>query len=115
MGRLRALGSSLTTLRPSIAFLPQGEQERDKARASLPWRQLYNSARWRKLAAIIKRRDRYTCQRPECGHVGGKLIVDHKRPHRGDEALFFDEENLWTLCKPCHDGWKQKRERRGLA
>lgn len=28
--------------------------------------------------------------------------VDHIIPHRGDTALFWDENNLQTLCKSCH-------------
>jgi 5-methylcytosine-specific restriction endonuclease McrA len=42
-------------------------------------------------------------------------IVDHKRPHKGDEALFFDPNNLQSLCKPHHDGAKQAQEKRGYA
>lgn len=40
--------------------------------------------------------------------------VDHKEPHKGDEVLFFDEENCWSLCKPCHDGRKQLIELHGF-
>ncbi|HEY2906895.1 MAG TPA: hypothetical protein VGJ29_13420, partial [Vicinamibacterales bacterium] len=29
--------------------------------------------------------------------------VHHPRPHHGDEALFFAEDNLQALAKPCHD------------
>lgn len=59
-------------------------------------------------------RDLFTCQR--CGVIEAdtsQLVADHKRPHRGVEALFWDITNLWTLCKPCHDSWKQREERRG--
>lgn len=42
-------------------------------------------------------------------------IVDHITPHRGDSALFFDEENLQALCKTCHDSGKQSEERRGYS
>jgi 5-methylcytosine-specific restriction endonuclease McrA len=63
-----------------------------------PWRAWYQSARWKALRTEIVRRD-------QCCVVCGKettLEVDHIRPHRGDEALFFDETNLQTLCKRCH-------------
>lgn len=30
-------------------------------------------------------------------------VTDHIVPHRGDERLFWDEDNLQSLCKPCHD------------
>ncbi len=44
-------------------------------------------------------------------------VVDHVIPHRGDEGLFFDDDNLQSLCKPCHDGHKQAQEhqRNGLV
>ena len=29
--------------------------------------------------------------------------VDHIKPHRGDETLAFDPDNLQSLCKTCHD------------
>ena len=28
--------------------------------------------------------------------------VDHIVPHRGDPALFWDEENWQALCHSCH-------------
>ncbi|HEY0123263.1 MAG TPA: hypothetical protein VGC14_16180 [Rhizobium sp.] len=49
-----------------------------------------------------------------CGHVEGdtsKLVADHHKPHRGDRALFFDFDNLKTLCaSPCHAKHKQRIE-----
>ena len=30
-------------------------------------------------------------------------VVDHIIPHRGDLKLFWDENNLQSLCKPHHD------------
>ena len=42
------------------------------------------------------------------------LIVDHIRPHRGNDQLFWDPDNWQTLCKrPCHDQVKQNSERQG--
>lgn len=61
-------------------------------------------------------RDLFTCQWRGCGRVvadTSQLVADHREPHRGDEALFWSEDNLWTLCKPCHDSAKQREERRG--
>ena len=29
-------------------------------------------------------------------------IVDHIKPHRGDDALFWDESNWQSLCGTCH-------------
>jgi len=30
-------------------------------------------------------------------------VVDHIKPHRGDQKLFWDESNWQPLCKQCHD------------
>lgn len=58
------------------------------------WASLYRSARWRALRAKIIKRDGGCVV---CGHDKG-LVVDHIIPHRGNEELFYDEENLQTLC-----------------
>lgn len=43
-----------------------------------------------------------------------KLVADHKAPHRGDERLFWDADNLQCLCKSCHDSLKQSEERTSM-
>lgn len=54
-------------------------------------------------------RDRFLRAQPLCAECekAGKFIkatvVDHKIPHRGDQKLFWDEENWQPLCKSCHD------------
>ena len=40
-------------------------------------------------------------------------MVDHIKPHKGDETLFWDETNWQALCKPHHDIDKQREERNG--
>lgn len=49
------------------------------------------------------------------GQVRAATVVDHIKPHRGDEDLFHDPANLQSLCKPCHDGAKQQLERSGVV
>jgi 5-methylcytosine-specific restriction endonuclease McrA len=39
------------------------------------------------------------CQRVEVGH---RLQAHHIIAHRGDPKLFFDLNNLQTLCVECH-------------
>jgi 5-methylcytosine-specific restriction protein A len=36
--------------------------------------------------------------------------VDHKTPHRGAYALFWDRQNLQGLCKRCHARKTQRGE-----
>lgn len=86
---------------------------------SAPWKAWYKTARWRRLREQVLIRDAYTCQRT--GQVcGGKHpapdspVVNHKRPHRGDERLFWDIENLETVSKAVHDGQIQAEEQTSL-
>jgi len=53
---------------------------------------------------IASARARNKCNAPA-------TVVDHIIPHRGDEALFNDRNNLQSLCAPCHNRRKQRLER----
>lgn len=76
-------------------------------------RHLYNSARWKRgrLAHLAAHPLCVLCR--QAGLVTAATVVDHVRPHRGDEILFFDPGNWQSVCKPCHDGAKQQLEKRG--
>ncbi|NMG39900.1 HNH endonuclease [Chelativorans sp. ZYF759] len=83
---------------------------------------LYNSAAWRGPHGLRKqalRRDKFTCQRCGCMLVAGSpnhpraATVNHRIAHRGDAELFFDLENVESVCKTCHDGLIQREEERG--
>ncbi|SEM88349.1 hypothetical protein SAMN05192583_1394 [Sphingomonas gellani] len=115
MGRLKGLSSRLSPLRSRVPHLSHDRQTYDRRRDEQPWRKWYKTARWQALRWSVLVRDRFTCQRPGCGRIEpdtSLLVADHKRAHRGDEALFWDECNLQTLCKPCHDSDKQREEHR---
>ena len=53
------------------------------------------------------------CQKKKC--TTAATVVDHIIPHRGDQALFWDESNWQSLCKRCHDGDKATIDRTGKA
>lgn len=61
------------------------------------------TARWRKARCV------YLAANPLCAECfkDGRLIeatvVDHIVPHRGNDALFWDEGNWRALCKRHHD------------
>jgi 5-methylcytosine-specific restriction protein A len=87
----------------------------DDRRAGQTWRRWYSLARWRTLRLAIFQRDGYTCK--DCGRLEGNtalLVCDHVKAHRGSVALFWDEANLQTLCKACHDAAKQREEQATL-
>ena len=54
-------------------------------------------------------RRRFLREHPLCaecmrqGRLTPATVVDHIIPHRGDEKLFWSEQNWQPLCKPCHD------------
>jgi len=115
MPKLTALRPRLGAPRPKLAAAPVTREDRDRVRDQRHWRRWYKTARWRKLRLQVFVRDLFTCQWPGCGRVEGdtsQLVADHKRAHRGDEVLFWDEGNLQTLCKTCHDSAKQRVEAR---
>lgn len=112
MGKLGTLRPSLGTSAPRLGYAQGDTRAQDKSRDQLaPWRAWYKTARWTKLRRAILVRDLFTCQM--CGRVSASgMTVDHIRPHRGNETLFWDERNLQVLCSsPCHSKHKQAQER----
>lgn len=118
MGRLKSVQPRIRMAAARLGGVPMTRQERDRERDKQSWRQWYKTARWQRLRMDVLRRDLFTCQWPGCGRIEAnlsQLVADHRTPHRGDERLFWDEDNLWCLCKPCHDSAKQREEaRRGM-
>lgn len=93
--------------------------ERQMSSNSAPWRRWYKTERWRKLRERILLRDLYICQQTGVVLVGrypapNSPVVDHRKPHRGDEALFWDEGNLVAVSKQWHDSTKQVTEQDSL-
>lgn len=110
MGRLTRLAPRLSGLKDRVARLPVHEA-RDQVQH---WRAWYKTARWQRLRWQVLVRDLFTCA--FCGvveHGKGQMVADHRVPHRGDPALFWDADNLQCLCKSCHDSTKQRMERGG--
>ncbi len=109
MSKLKTIKPLIATIKPMLS-MPKGERQRTEAR---PWRAWYKTAKWQKLRWSILVRDHFTCQMVGCGKIEtdtSLLVADHRIPHRGDSALFWDDDNLQCLCKSCHDSLKQKEE-----
>jgi 5-methylcytosine-specific restriction enzyme A len=114
MGKLKAISAPLRTLAPRVAT---GRDVSGHSYAGEPWRRWYSTARWERLRQDVFLRDGFTCQ---CGCrrlilAEPERVADHVREHKGDPRLFWDRNNLQTLWKPHHDGWKQRLERRRAA
>lgn len=67
--------------------------------------------RWQQYRKQFLRTHPLCCRCEDEGRVVVANVVDHIRPHRGDQALFWDPANHQALCKPHHDRAKQREER----
>lgn len=118
MAKLRTIKPRLRTsghrLKPAP---PRTEAERSRQRyQNNPWRKLYSTAKWQQLRLAVAKRDHWTCQRTGVLLIGSlnapnSLVVHHKTPHRGNEALFFDPTNCEAVSKQWHDTEGQKEDR----
>jgi len=115
MGRLSLSSSRLGFATHRTRLASDQAQGLAPVQHSSPWKAWYKTARWRRLREQVLIRDAYTCQRT--GQIlAGKHpapdspVVNHKRPHRGDERLFWDIENLETVSKAVHDTSIQAEE-----
>lgn len=90
--------------------------------AGQKYKHLYLDKRWHGLNGIRRQalaRDLYICCRCGCllvtndRHDPRAAVVNHKIPHKGDPALFFDLENTESVCKQDHDALIQREEKRG--
>lgn len=75
-----------------------------------PWKQWYNLAKWKRLAARQLARHPLCVRCTQVGRVEPATVVDHVVAHKGNVALFYDASNLQSMCIRCHNGWKQRVE-----
>ncbi len=113
MARLTTMASRLATAPARLASIGSGPDRLQRRDQNVAWRKWYKLARWRQLRLSILERDLFTCCRCNVPKADtSQLVADHRIPHRGDEALFWDANNLQCMCKTCHDTHKQREERR---
>lgn len=92
-----------------------------KSDSKQSWRRGVESSTKRGYGYKWQQRRKQFLQRPEnvccvyCARLGLTVVatvVDHIKPHRGDQELFWDENNWQSLCSSCHSGIKQREESR---
>ena len=85
--------------------------------ANPSWKRLYGTTEWRRSREFTIEKDEHLCQVCGTATIPGHNLrhptVDHIIPHRGDEELFFDLDNLQLLCASCHNV-KSNSERLGI-
>lgn len=80
---------------------------------------LYKSAAWSRLRGRQLRAQPLCAECRKQGKMTIATEVDHIIPHKGDKTLFFDANNLQSMCKSCHSqktaredgGWGRVRAR----
>lgn len=121
MAKLTSIKPRIGSLPPRIGYASGDEKARDQHRAATQhWRKWYKTARWERLRQQVLLRDAWTCQRTGVLCIGkapdpNSPVVNHKTPHRGDPALFWDIDNLETVTKAVHDSMVQMEEKSGKA
>ena len=92
-------------------------REPQTKRVRRPHQKLYSTSWWKKA------RVRVLSRQPLCVHcmkhdvITPAIDVDHIKDHKGDRALFFNENNLQPLCKRCHaaktnnTGWQPSQDK----
>ena len=118
MPKLRNIGTTLSIASPKLAYAQGDKRAADRSREQLaPWRLWYRTARWQRLRHEAFLRDGYVCQRSGILCIGrhpapNSPVANHKKPHKGDPALFWDINNIETVSKQVHDSLIQAEERR---
>jgi 5-methylcytosine-specific restriction enzyme A len=84
------------------------------------YRKLYKLKAWQRLREQALLRDAFTCQRCKCFLKRGttepqSAVVHHITAHKGNTDLFFDLDNLQSVCWSCHSGVIQSEEARGYS
>lgn len=75
----------------------------DYNKTSRPFKYLYNTSRWKTLRKQFLREHPLCEECKKNGVAKAATVVDHIKPHQGDEELFWDQNNWQSLCKHCHD------------
>lgn len=68
---------------------------------------------WQKARATFLRSHPICAMCTVDGKPTPATVVDHIRPHKGNQALFWDTSNWQPLCRTHHNATKQHNERSG--
>jgi 5-methylcytosine-specific restriction protein A len=101
---------------PKPLDLRKRNREYDRRReAENPWRAWYKTGRWQALRRAQLVKQPLCCFCEARGRIVAATVCDHVEPHRGDSTLFWNEDNLQSLCADCHNSDKARIERGGMA
>lgn len=67
----------------------------------------YNDPVYKRARSRVLKRDGHKCQMPKCGS-SSRLNVHHIQTWSSASSLRYEEYNLITLCRKCHDSIKNQ-------
>ena len=79
------------------------------------YKHLYQSEIWKARSKLFRQLNPLCVYCKKVGIDTPAEVVDHIIPHKGNKKLFFDINNIQSLCKLHHDSTKKKEERLGCA
>lgn len=74
----------------------------------------YFTARWKKQRARQLNKAPLCIMCSEQGILTLATVANHIKAHKGDAVLFWDPDNLNSLCKVHHDSTQQRFEKSGI-
>jgi 5-methylcytosine-specific restriction protein A len=63
--------------------------------------------RWQRAREFFLRKHPLCVMCQAQGRIEIATVVDHIKPHQGDQVLFWNRDNWQPLCKPHHDSDKK--------
>jgi 5-methylcytosine-specific restriction endonuclease McrA len=87
---------------------PRNREARETHRGSA--RERGYTTEWDVLSASYRRAKPFCEECKRRGYLVVCDVVDHMVPIEDDPERRLDEENLDSLCHPCHNGWKRRIE-----
>lgn len=90
----------------------QKEMGSETNRRDRPYRHLYKTKHWQQLRKQVLNHQPLCVECLKVKRITPATVVDHIKPHKGDEKLFYDINNLQPLCKSCHDRKTAKEDGR---
>jgi 5-methylcytosine-specific restriction protein A len=66
------------------------------------WLKMYKTKMWQQLRDAQLRREPMCVECKRWYRLTPATVADHIVPHKGDPKLFYDPENLQSLCASCH-------------
>lgn len=100
---------------PAQARLERNRAYDAQRRRDSSWRVWYGLSVWASAREAQLAREPL-CERHKArGEVVPATVVNHRRPHRGDWALFIDPANHESVCERCHNRDIQREERSALS